>query len=296
MHRSAPSSSDQLNKQPRGELSADTSITAGALDILPNHLIVNILGFTDAATVLAAAQTCRRLLSIASTHSLWNHLCLQRFPHHLLPSTDDINDTVDSTSWREVYRSHIQVSINQQRGNCMAIALPGPLTTPVVCLQMDARHIYASSLRELKQYDVASYHLADGFATGGSSVIASFRLIDGRLYINGTETIRVFDAESKEFIFKLDGVPNQITAFDVHGDCIVTGGWDGCVAVPFPIPFKAQPAILLAVTCTSGATERSTWPCTPTPVPLTASRASETQWHRVGATSLCGYGAFLPGS
>lgn len=116
------------------------------VDVLPEELVVQILSYLDAASLIEAEVVSGRWYESASSHHVWKHVFRKEFGYaHQSTSTHPaqsqgggpgLGKIVPDQDWKKMWRARKALDQRWRDGHAAAIYLEGH-TDCVYCVQFD---------------------------------------------------------------------------------------------------------------------------------------------------------------
>lgn len=116
------------------------------VDVLPEELVVQILSYLDAASLIEAEVVSRRWYESARSHHVWKHVFLKEFgykhqststqPAQLQVGGPGLGKIIPDQDWKTMWRARRALDQRWRDGYAAAIYLEGH-TDCVYCVQFD---------------------------------------------------------------------------------------------------------------------------------------------------------------
>jgi WD40 repeat protein len=196
------------------------------LAMLTPELITYICGFLDILSLCSLSLVCSYLRQIADAEPWQRYYASLIGPVECL-SLSDAQKARGSNYWKDHIVQARIVQRSWESGGTQH-SLQGHYQS-IKYLQFIGNRLFTSDDTIMKEWDLSTLSMKDSFTS--SSQCVTFRFNEKQLVISGNDAVRVYDVNSKEFLFALPSTFSIVTCVMFNQQRIVAGSWDGYVKV-----------------------------------------------------------------
>ena len=223
---------------------------------LPLDAIDIILFYLDYNSLVSISETCKFFYYYSTDDKYWkyfnDHQFFKQFriPISYIVESDDENTEITTNNnnsdniisipkiklekkgrvERKFFTTRMKAANNWENGNFFCGAIE--TSAKYVFMQindMNPNQVTTSNLNELTEWDINTGEIISCFQIPNKCHYFNMRY--NRIAVSGDDAVRVYDKESKSFLYEVEGLLSQAHRTEIIENYLVLGFWDGDINV-----------------------------------------------------------------